>query len=71
MPAIVLAGIILLPLHVFWFNYQNIWLVMTEGISKKSAYTDAHRFRLATAFMVVTIVALWIAVGYWRVIGVI
>ncbi len=68
-PPLVLTAIILLPVHVFWFNYQNIWLVMTEGISKKSAYTDADRFKLASAFWGVTIVALWIGVGYWRVMG--
>jgi anion transporter len=69
-PPLVLAAIILLPLNVFWFNYQNIWIVMTEGISKRSAYTDADRFRLASVFFGVTIVALWISVVYWRVIGI-
>jgi anion transporter len=69
-PPLVLTAIILLPIHVFWFNYQNIWLVMTEGISKRSAYTDADRFKLASAFFGVTIVSLWIGVVYWRVIGV-
>ena len=69
-PPLVLTAIILLPIHVFWFNYQNIWLVMTEGISKRSAYTDADRFKLASAFFGVTIVALWIGVAYWRAIGI-
>ena len=68
-PPLVLMAIILLPIHVFWFNYQNIWIVMTEGISKRSAYTDADRFKLASAFFGVTIVALWIGVAYWRVVG--
>ena len=57
-PPLVLTAIILLPVHVFWFNYQNIWIVMTEGISKRSAYTDADRFKLASAFFGVTVVAL-------------
>jgi divalent anion:Na+ symporter, DASS family len=69
-PPLVLTAIILLPIHVFWFNYQNIWLVMTEGISKGSAYTDADRFKLASAFFGVTIVALWIGVAYWRAMGI-
>ena len=43
---------------------------MTEGISKKSAYTDADRLKLATACFGVTIVALWIGVAYWRLIGI-
>jgi hypothetical protein len=66
---LVLVGTILLPLHVFWFNYQNIWIVMTEGISGRQGYTDAHRIRLATVFFVVTIVTLWISAGYRRLIG--
>ena len=69
-PPLVLTAIILLPINVFWFNYQNIWIVMTEGISKRSAYTDADRFTLASVFFGVTIVALWIGVAYWRVIGI-
>jgi di/tricarboxylate transporter len=69
-PPLVLAALVILPTHVFWFNYQNIWIVMTEGISKKTAYTDADRFRLATSFFVVTVVALWIGVAYWKTIGV-
>jgi hypothetical protein len=43
---------------------------MTEGISRKSAYTDGDRIRLATTFFVVTVAALWIGVGYWRLLGV-
>lgn len=66
---ILLGGVILLPLHVFWFPYQNIWIVMTEGITKKQAYVDGDRFRLATVYAFVTLVALWAAVGYWKVTG--
>jgi hypothetical protein len=67
---IVLAGIVVLPLHVFWFNYQNIWIVMTEGITKRQAYLDGDRLKLATVYAVATVLALWGAVGYWRLIGV-
>jgi anion transporter len=70
-PPLVLIAIIVLPVHVFWFNYQNIWIVMTEGISQKSAYTDADRLKLASTYFAVTIVALWVAVVYWRTIGLI
>ena len=70
LPPLVLSGIILLPLHVFWFSYQNIWIVITEGVTKRRAYTDGDRIRLATVFAGVTIVALWGAVGYWKVMGI-
>ena len=68
-PPIVLAGVIVLPLHVFWFNYQNIWIVMTEGMTQKQAYTDRDRQRLGTVYAVATVLALWIAVGWWELIG--
>jgi len=67
---LVLSGVIFLPLHVFWFSYQNIWIVITEGVTKKQAYTDGDRVRLATVYAVVTIVSLWVAVGYWKVTGI-
>jgi hypothetical protein len=70
-PPLVLTAMVLLPVHVFWFSYQNIWLAMTDGISKKTAYTEGDRLRLATAFLGTTIVALWLGVGYWYLIGVI
>jgi len=69
MSPLVLSGVIFLPLHVFWFSYQNIWIVITEGVTKKRAYTDADRFRLATVYAVVTVAALWVAVGYWKLTG--
>ena len=66
---LVLTAMVLLPIHIFWFNYQNIWLVMTEGISKRRAYTAADRTRLATVFFGMTVVALWVGVGYWRIVS--
>jgi di/tricarboxylate transporter len=70
-PPLVLTALIVFPVHVFWFSYQNIWLAMTDGISKRSAYADADRLKLATTFFVVTIASLWLAIGYWRVLGLI
>ena len=42
---------------------------ITEGVTKKQAYTDADRFRLATVYAIVTVLALWVSVGYWRMTG--
>jgi DASS family divalent anion:Na+ symporter len=64
-----LVGCILFPLHVFWFSYQNIWMVMTDGITGGEAYTASDRVRFASVFMAVTLVALIIAAVYWRAIG--
>lgn len=66
---LVLVGAIMMPLHVFWFNYHNIWVAMTEGITKKAAYTDKDRIRLATVFMVITLITLVFAVGFWKLTG--
>jgi di/tricarboxylate transporter len=70
-PPLVLTAMIVLPTHVFWFSYQNIWIAMTDGISRNSAYTGADRFKLASVYFAVTIGALWIAVVYWRLLGLI
>lgn len=69
-PPLVFTAMVLLPIHIFWFNYQNIWIVMTEGITRRTAYTDGDRYRLATAFFGVTVAALWIGLVYWRAIGI-
>jgi di/tricarboxylate transporter len=70
-PPLVLTAMVLLPVHVFWFSYQNIWLAMTDGITTKGGYSDADRITLATAFFATTIVSLWLSVAYWNWIGVI
>ena len=70
-PPLVLTAIVLLPVHVFWFNYQNIWLAMTDGITAKSGYSDADRITLASVFFATTIVSLWLSVAYWSWIGLI
>jgi hypothetical protein len=68
--SLVLVGAILLPLHVFWFTYQNLWMIMTEGITERKAFTDRDRFRTATVYLAVSLVALWISTGFWKLIGV-
>lgn len=67
MNPLVLVGAILLPLHIFWFSYQNLWMIMTDGITEKKAYTDPDRFRTATIYIVVSLIAAWISVGYWKI----
>ncbi len=66
---LVLAGIIVLPLHVFWFSYQNIWIVITDGVTKKQAYTDGDRVKLAHVYAVTTLIGIAMAVGYWKLTG--
>ena len=68
---VALAFAVLAPIHVFWFSHQNIWMVMTDGITGGKAYTPADRWRFAAVFLAVTLIALLLAVVYWRVLGVI
>jgi divalent anion:Na+ symporter, DASS family len=70
-PPLVLTAVVLLPIHVFWFNYQNIWLAMTDGITKRSAFSEGQRLALASAFFGTTLVALGLSVWYWRWMGII
>jgi divalent anion:Na+ symporter, DASS family len=70
-PPLVLTALIVFPVHVFWFSYQNIWLAMTDGISKRIAYSDVDRLKLATIFFAVTIASLWLAIAYWQAFGLI
>jgi sodium-dependent dicarboxylate transporter 2/3/5 len=66
---LVLVGTILLPAHVFWFPYQNIWTVVTEGVTGKQAYTDRDRFKSATLYFAASLVTLWLSILYWKLIG--
>jgi anion transporter len=69
MDSLVLVGAILLPAHVFWFPYQNIWTVITEGVTGKKAYTEGDRFKSAFLYLAAALVALWVSVFYWKMIG--
>jgi di/tricarboxylate transporter len=70
-PPLVLTAMVLLPVHIFWFSYQNIWLAMTDSITKRSAYTDVDRLMMACVFFVTTVVSLWFSVSYWSWMGMI
>ena len=54
-----------LPVHVFWFNYQNIWLAMTDGITEKSGIPTPIESRWPRYSLPTTIVSLWLSVAYW------
>jgi hypothetical protein len=70
-PPLVLTAMVLLPVHIFWFNYQNIWLAMTDSITKRNAYSDSDRLLMASLFFATTIVSLWLSVGYWTWLGIV
>jgi len=69
-PPLVLMAPIILASAPFWVSYQNFWLAMGEGLTANQGFTAGHRVRLANAYAVFTLVALAVAVGYWKLIGV-
>src|SRR5712692_7445216 len=54
----------------FWVSYQNIWIAMGEGITEGQAFSAGQRARLASAYALIAATTLLIAVGYWKLIGV-
>jgi anion transporter len=67
--SLVLVGAVLLPAHVFWFPYHNIWVVITDGVTGRRAYTDRDRLRSATLYALASLLAIWVGVVYWKLIG--
>ena len=66
---IVLIAAILMGGHPFWAGYENFWVALMHGMTDNQSYTDSHRVRLAHVYAVMSLVAVTIAVGYWRLIG--
>ena len=69
-PPLVLMAPIILASAPFWVSYQNFWLAMGEGLTGNQGFTARERVRLANAYAVLTLVALAVGVGYWKLIGV-
>lgn len=68
-PLLVVAPLLLAAVP-FWVSYQNIWIAMGEGITAGQAFSAGQRVRLANAYALTTVVTVVIAVGYWKLIGV-
>jgi len=69
-PPVVLMAPIIMASVPFWVSYQNFWVAMGEGITSNQAFSAGQRVRLANAYAVITVICLVVAVGYWRLIGV-
>jgi anion transporter len=55
----------------FWLSYQNIWIAMSEGITSNQAYTGGQRVRIATTYAGAVLATIVLAVGFWKLIGVV
>jgi hypothetical protein len=69
-PPLVLVAPLVIGGVPFWASYQNIWVAMCEGITSNQAFSAGQRLRLANTYALITLVTLTIAVGYWKLIGV-
>jgi anion transporter len=67
-PIVIIASILIAG-HPFWALYQNFWIAMMHGMTNNMSSTSFARVRLANVYFIASLVALTIAVGYWRLIG--
>lgn len=66
---IVLIASILLAGHPMWALYENFWVALMHGMTGNQSFADSHRVRLAHVYAIVSGLAVVLAVGYWRLIG--
>src|SRR5262249_50969021 len=69
-PPLVLIAPLIMAGVPFWVSYQNIWVAMCEGITANQAFSGSQRLRLANAYSLICLVTLTLAVGFWKLIGV-
>ncbi len=60
---------ILLAFVPFWFSYQNLWFMMTEGMTERSAFTRGQQAKMSTIYGIAVVLSVLISIVYWRAIG--
>jgi di/tricarboxylate transporter len=70
LPPLVLMAPIIIACVPFWMTYQNFWVAMGEGLTSNQAFTARQRVRLANGYALCVLISLTVAVGYWKLIGV-
>jgi anion transporter len=68
-PPLVLTAAILLASSPFWLTYENIWMAMAEAIAEGHVFTWRERTILASIYGFLAIATLVLAVGYWKLLG--
>lgn len=66
---LVFAGIMVMAGHPFWVAYQNVWVVLSEGLTSGKAFTGRQRIAFATVYGAVTLLTVAISTVYWRWLG--
>jgi di/tricarboxylate transporter len=67
-PLVTMAAILITSVP-FWASYQNIWMAMGENITESLGFTAGQRARLATVYGIAALLALILAAGYWKMMG--
>jgi di/tricarboxylate transporter len=67
-PLVTMAAILIASVP-FWASYQNIWMAMGENITEGEGFTPGQRARLATVYAIAALLALVLAAGYWKMMG--
>ncbi|MBV8844499.1 MAG: anion permease [Bryobacterales bacterium] len=68
-PPLALAAAVLLTSAPFWLLYMNFWMAMGDGMTGKQGYTKGQLAYLGTIYAIASLIALAVAVFYWRVLG--
>ena len=55
----------------FWFLYQNIWIMMTDGLTEHKAFTRSQQTSMATIYAVAVMVSVILSIHYWRAVALI
>jgi DASS family divalent anion:Na+ symporter len=69
-PPLVIVAPLVIASVPFWLSYQNVWVVMGEGLTQGEGFTGSQRTLAANAYAVVTLIALLVGTVYWKWIGV-
>ena len=69
-PPLVIVAPLVIASVPFWLSYQNVWVVMGEGLTQGEGFSGSQRTRAANAYGVVTLIALLLGTLYWKWIGV-
>jgi hypothetical protein len=68
---LVLSMAYLAAINFFMLSYQQPWIMMSEGMIQARGWAPSHVALFGCIYVVSVIVALLLAVPYWKFIGVI
>ncbi|MGD8400027.1 MAG: hypothetical protein PVH64_03700 [Bacillota bacterium] len=67
---LVWVPLLCIGMNAFFLSYQNMFALVAEANMEGSGWTSKHLFRFGTAYFVVSMLAMLIAIPYWISIGI-